>query len=145
MAAATSATESTKVAGGPTQEHRFPAIWPGALGILFLLLAVVPTLPNEYFTVLRYIVCGLSAVMILLAGQCRRWEWIVPFLLLAALFNPIHWPGFGLRYWQLADGAGALLFLLGSYFLYPKPKATEKKPTDETPTTEPPAPASGSR
>jgi len=131
MTAAAPGTEPKKVVGVRAQEHTFPALWPGAAGILFLLLAVVPTLPGEYFTALRYIVCGLSAVMIVLAGYCRRWEWIVPFLLLAAVFNPIHWPGFGVGYWQLADVAGALLFLLAAYFIYPKRKAPEKALTSQ--------------
>ena len=120
--------QAKKAPGTPADRHRFPASWPGAAGILFLLFAVIPTLPSEYFTALRYLVCGLSAVMIVLAWYCRRWAWIAPFLLLAAVFNPIHWPGFGVKYWQLADVAGALLFLVGAYFIYPKRKAPEKAP-----------------
>jgi len=125
MTAGAPGTGPKKVTGAFAQEHRFPALWPGAVGILFLLFAVIPTLPSGYYTMLRYIVCALSAVMIVLAGYCHRWEWILPFLFLAAVFNPVRWPGFSLRYWQLADIAGALLFLLAAYFIYPKRKAPD--------------------
>jgi hypothetical protein len=124
MTTATPGAEADKPAGGQPARHRFPALWPGALGMLFLLLAIIPTMPDEYYTALRYVVCGLSAAMMVLAVYCRRWEWIVPFVLLAALFNPIRWPGVGLKLWQLADLGGALLFLFAAYFIYPKPKKT---------------------
>jgi hypothetical protein len=134
MAAPTSGTEPKKTVSGATQKHRFPAIWPGALGTLLLFLAV-PKMPSEYYDyVLPVSVVGLSAVMVLLAVACRRWVWVLPFVRLSSFFNPIHRPGLGSVFeWQLADVVGALLFLVGAYFIYPKPKAPEKAPASQSP------------
>ena len=66
--------------------------------------------------------------MMVLAGRCRRWWWILPFVLLALMFNPIRQPSLGTRLrWQLVDFAGAVLFMLGAYFIYPKPKQQSTK------------------
>ena len=109
----------------PLPRHSFPAIWPGALGALILLVAIFPTMPEDYYDYfLPFAVGGLGAVMIVIAVRCRRWWWIAPFIVLALFFNPIPLlkPGLGSRFlWQLADFAGAVLFLLGAYFIYPKP------------------------
>ena len=121
------ASKKEPTAGEPaTDEHGFPGLWPGALGMLFLLLAVLPTMPEKYYEWgLPFIVPGLSVVMMVLAVRCRRWWWIVPFVLLVALFNPIKQPSLGSRgLWVMVDVAGSALFLLGAYFIYPKPRTT---------------------
>lgn len=139
MTAATAGTETKKPVGGPREKHRFPALWPGTLGMLLLFLAV-PKMPSEYYDyVLPFSVVPLSAVMVLLALGYRRWGWVLPFLVVGAFFNPIRRPGLAsVSQWQMADVAGALLFLLGSYFIYPKRKAPEKAPAAQTPRAESP-------
>ncbi len=124
MTAAKPAQVSPPAGTEPPAEHSFPALWPAAFGLLILLLAILPTLPEEYYEwFLPFAVPGLSVVMMVLAGRCRRWWWILPFVLLALMFNPIRQPSLGTRArWQLVDFAGAVLFLLGAYFIYPKPK-----------------------
>ena len=122
--AATGPSRKEPSSGGPAApRHRFPALWPGALGMLFLLVAVLPTMPDGYYEWgLPFIVPGLSVVMMVLAVRCRRWVWMVPFVLLVVLFNPIKQPGLGSRpMWVMVDVAGSVLFLLGAYFVYPKP------------------------
>lgn len=119
---APSAQPGARGSGSPTsRRHSFPAVWPGAVGMLLLLVALLPTLPGEYYDyVLPVAVLGLSAAMVVLAVRCRRWGWVVPFVVLAGVFNPIRRPTMALTAWRLADVAGAVLFLVAAYFIYPK-------------------------
>jgi len=112
----------------PTDEHSFPALWVGAVGMLILLVSVFPTAGNihkhYYDRIMPAIVVVLSIIMIALAIRCRRWVWVLPFALVVAFFNPTYL----LRLdagaetgWRVADILGAACFLLGAYFIYPKP------------------------
>ena len=108
----------------PLPRHSFPAIWPGALGALILLVAILPRMPEDYYDYfLPFAVGGLGAVMIVIAVRCRRWWWIAPFVFLGLVFNPgpLLKPSLGLTLWRLADFAGAVIFLSAAYFIYPKP------------------------
>lgn len=123
-------------AASSADENSFPALWPGAVGMLFLLVAVLPTLPGEYYDyVLPWVVLVLCSAMMVLAVKCRRWGWVAPFVLLAGLFNPIHRPTMGLNAWRLADVLGAMLFLAGAYFIYPK--APRPRNAQEPPSSRP--------
>jgi len=113
-----------------TGEHSFPALVPGAVATLILLISVFPTaggLHKHYYDrIMPAIVLVLSIVMIALAIRCRRWVWVLPFVLVVAFFNPTYL----LRLdagaetgWQVADILAAVCFLLGAYFIYPKLRA----------------------
>ena len=115
---------------GPKQRvqgHRFPALLPGAVGMLILLISVFPTAgdihKHYYARIMPAVVLVLSIIMITLAVRCRRWVWVLPFVLVVAFFNPTYL----LRLdagaemgWQVADILAATCFLLGAYFIYPK-------------------------
>jgi len=104
--------------------------------MLILLVSVFPTAGDihrhYYDRIMPAIVFVLSIIMIALAIRCRRWAWVLPFALVVAFFNPTYF----LRLdagaetgWQVADILGAVCFLLGAYFIYPKPrKDAERAP-----------------
>jgi len=115
-----------------TGKHSFPALWPGALGMLILLISVFPTAgdihKHYYDYILPTVVLVLSVVMVVLACRCRRWAWVLPFVVLVVFFNPVWRPSLGThRAWAMADFAGAVLFLLGAYFVYPKPRTPQEE------------------
>ena len=129
------ATESRQDAGG----HSFPALLPGAVGMLILLVSVFPTAgdihKHYYDRIMPAIVLVLSIIMIALAIRCRQWVWVLPFVLVVAFFNPTY----RLRLdagaetgWQVADILAAACFLLGAYFIYPKLRAKTEDGTQGT-------------
>jgi len=114
------------------QQYSFPAIWPGAVGMVILLVSVLPTMGGikyYYDYILPTAVLVLSVVMIVLAVRCRRWFWIPAFVVVVLFFNPVWRLDAGAELgWSLADVAGAVVFFLGAYFISPRPPA--EKPTE---------------
>ena len=82
--------EPRQDAGG----HSFPALLPGAVGMLILLISVFPTAgdvhKHYYDRIMPAIVLALSIIMIALAIRCRRWVWVLPFVLVVAFFTPTY-------------------------------------------------------
>jgi hypothetical protein len=89
-----------------------------------LLNALLPQ-TNEYFVILRFAVCFTSAYLIYVAIATKNYAWIVPFLFLIALFNPIILPAIRRNIWNIIDVATAAGLTLSIFFINEKLKTVK--------------------
>jgi hypothetical protein len=86
-----------------------PATVPAAIGAAFLFLAVISG-PYELFVVVRWAVTAMAIWTSVVAGAQKRTLWVVVFIAIAILFNPLI-PFFATReFWVPVDVAGLVLF-----------------------------------
>lgn len=85
----------------------------------------------DYYTLLRYVACGVatySAVLAFSAGK-RGWTWTLG--VVALLFNPIKPVHLSREAWAPIDLAAALLFLISMFFVqHESPQRVEAQPSD---------------
>lgn len=98
------------------------------LGIGILLLLATMSLPYGYYTFLRIVTCGFSALLSYRSfnsegGDKSFWSWL--FLFAAIIFNPIASIHMDKEVWIFIDATLGILFLLISY----KIRILEKKQT----------------
>lgn len=63
---------------------------PSLIASALLLIALINSQPDSYYTLLRIVVCGVAALIVLAlyrSGQQTPWLWVVGFI--ALLYNPI--------------------------------------------------------
>ena len=87
-----------------------------AITILLLLLAT-RELPYDYYTILRLVVCGVSAYVCYRSyiNKDEVWSWI--FGIIAFLFNPIAPIYLGKRTWVVIDLLVAGIFFVSIFVL----------------------------
>ena len=73
--------------------------------------------PYDYYTILRWIVCGISLYSAHLSYNMKKMEWIYIFGGIAILFNPIIPVHFTQPTWKLIDFVTGLVFLISIYFI----------------------------
>ncbi len=79
---------------------------------LMMCVAVIPNLPQVFFTLLRWVVCGAAAYAAYrLRLNPKLSRHFVPLVIVAALFNPLVPAPLTLLLWLLLDLAGAVYFL----------------------------------
>jgi hypothetical protein len=88
------------------------------LGIGILLLLATMPLPYGYYTFLRIVTCGFSALLSYRSfnsegGDKSFWSWL--FLFVAIIFNPIASISMDKEVWIFIDATLGILFLLISY------------------------------
>ena len=76
-----------------------------------LLLAALAPWPYGYYQFLRLAVCMAAAVSAWRATSDKRTTWVVLFVGLALLFNPLKTVHFSRTEWAWIDAIAALLFL----------------------------------
>jgi hypothetical protein len=91
---------------------------PANLGIIVVKLIAAVLLfaalghAFDYFTILRWIVCGVAAFTAFQAAQMKIFGWMVVFIIIAIVLNPIA-PFYLKRdTWAIVDAAVAVLLLL---------------------------------
>jgi len=77
--------------------------------------------PYGYYTLLRFVVCGVAAYSAYFAAELKKKSWAWIFGIIAFLFNPIIPIHFDRDTWQIID-VGVAILLLVSLFLLQKPK-----------------------
>lgn len=78
-----------------------------------LLFVAVGDLPYDFYTILRWIVCGVSAYGAMLAHERKADGWLWTFGVIAAFFNPFLPVRLSREMWAPIDIATGLV-LLGS-------------------------------
>src|SRR3546814_13249550 len=63
-----------------------PALWVVAIAVA---IALVPTLPYGYYSVMRWVVCALCAWLALSSYRAGREEWAWAWGVFAGIYNPI--------------------------------------------------------
>jgi len=66
---------------------------------------------NEYYALLRWVVCTVSAWEALCAAKVRKHIWLWTFAVIAVVFNPIMPFRVARETWAFVDGGVAVLFL----------------------------------
>src|SRR5215216_5550253 len=89
----------------------------GAAGMLVLALT---RRPIDYYTILRFVVCGVCAYGVYLAVRWKQSGWAFPFGALTLLFNPL-WPLLIKRAtWVYIDVMVAAFLILSIFIFRPK-------------------------
>ncbi len=68
--------------------------------------------PYGYYKLLRWVVCGVGAYMVLEAAKSKKEGWAITFGITALLFNPFVRVGFDRDTWPWVDLAAAILFVI---------------------------------
>ena len=83
------------------------ALAPGILAAVVLLMTPL-MIESEWFTVVRYVVTILAAIVGWFAVQARHWWWLIAFVPIVVLWNPV-WPfDFSGQLWLGAQFVAAL-------------------------------------
>ncbi len=86
------------------------ALAPGILAAVVLLMTPL-MIDSEWFTVVRYVVTILAAIVAWFAVQARHWWWLIAFVPIVVLWNPV-WPlALSGQLWLGAQFLAALAFL----------------------------------
>ena len=80
-----------------------------------LLLVALTKQPYDFYTILRIVTCFTSAFLIYVAVTTKNYVWIVVFLFVIILFNPIIKVPIKRETWAVIDVVIAVL-VLGSIF-----------------------------
>jgi len=93
-----------------------PHLWPAVIAAIILLIGIFP-LPYGYFQVLRWIVCGISILLVYLAYSYKK-LWIAAiFGVIAILFNPFFTIHFEKNIWQWIDFVCGAVFITSIFLL----------------------------
>lgn len=86
------------------------ALAPGLLAAI-VLLAGVALIDSDWFTIFRYAISILAAIIGVFAFQAKQWWWLPPFAAIVVLWNPIVPLEFDLLVWQILHLAAAVVFV----------------------------------
>lgn len=86
------------------------ALAPGLLAAI-VLLAGVALVESDWFTIFRYAISILAAIVAVFAFQARQWWWLPAFAAVVVLWNPIVPLEFDLLLWQILHLLAAVLFV----------------------------------
>ena len=94
------------------------------IAVIFLFWAL-DRHPYDYYTFLRFVVCGVSAYGAFISNEFGKdvWTWI--FGIIAILFNPLIPIHLNKGTWAIIDIIVAIIFLISFHFIK-KPKAQEE-------------------
>jgi hypothetical protein len=87
----------------------YPAAAPAIMGAVFCLLALLGG-PYELYVVIRWAVPAAAIWASIVAGSLGRTPWVIAFVTIAVLFNPLIPIEATQAFWTPIDSAGLLLF-----------------------------------
>src|SRR5262245_19249729 len=87
------------------------------IATVIMLFLALPELPYEYYTLLRFVVCGTTAYGAYFASTQKKSAWAWAFGIIAVLFNPFIPFHLGRYMWQVVDVVVALLLVVSLRFL----------------------------
>jgi hypothetical protein len=77
----------------------------------------------DYFTLLRWIACGVCAFTAFQAAQSKKFGWLFVFIIAALVLNPVAPIRFKRDTWAIVDSAAAVLLLVSIAAMdIPKPR-----------------------
>jgi hypothetical protein len=92
---------------------------PANLGIIIaklitavLLFVALGRHAYDYYTLLRWIACGVAAFTAFQAAQIKKFGWLFVFVITALVLNPISPLRLKRDTWAIVDAAAALLLLM---------------------------------
>jgi predicted transcriptional regulator len=77
-----------------------------------MLFAALGRHPYDYYTILRWIACGVSAFTAFQAAETKKFGWLAVFVIVAIVLNPIAPLHLKRDTWALVDIAAGVLLLL---------------------------------
>lgn len=107
----------TKRTTEPTFQRN--ALAPGLLAAVVLLAGML-LIGNEWFVAVRYVVAILALIIAWFAVQARQWWWLVAFIPIAVLWNPIVPFDFDGTGWLAAQVFGAGVFVIAGLLIKSK-------------------------
>jgi len=101
---------------GKSVLEKRPHLIPAIIAAIMLLLALAPW-PYGYYQLLRFVVCGVSAYVALMAYSWQKiWAtWLFGFI--AVLFNPLILIHLSRELWQAIDLICGIIFLISVLIL----------------------------
>jgi hypothetical protein len=82
------------------------------LGVAVLLLLALRQNSYDFYTILRWVVCGVSAYSAHVEFSSKRTDWGWTFVVVAVTFNPISPVRLSRDTWEWINAGAALLFLI---------------------------------
>jgi len=95
------------------------ALAPGLLAAVVLLAGLL-LLDNEWFTAIRYVVAILALIVAWFAVQARQWWWLIAFIPIAVVWNPVYPFAFSGTIWLAAQVLAAGVFVLAGVLISTK-------------------------
>ena len=110
-------SRSRESTASPVQRN---ALAPGLIAAVALLVGTV-VLEGGGFTIVRFLVSILAAIVAWFALQARHWWWVPVFIAIAVVWNPVVPLPFMGQWWLGAQYAAALAFVIaGSLIKVPR-------------------------
>lgn len=79
-------------------------VWiPQAIASVMLLVALNPDNPYGYYTLLRWVVCGIFAYLAFVALEKEKTEWVWTLGIVAAVYNPFIKMHLGRELWSVVN------------------------------------------
>jgi len=85
-----------------------------ASGVL-LLLGILNIWPYGYYTILRWVVCGVAILNAIGFSKAKLTGWVLVFVALVFLFNPLFPVYLNKSSWVGIDLISAIIFFLSAY------------------------------
>jgi hypothetical protein len=103
------------------------SVWPFVVAVLLLIIAPLERWPYVFYTLLRFVVFGVSIYGAIKAHDCRRNRWVWTLSVIAVLFNPFILIHLRRDTWAYIDLLAASV--LGSVaFILRRPQTISKAP-----------------
>jgi hypothetical protein len=89
--------------------------WPSIISGVLLLLGILNIWPYDYYTILRWVVCGVAIFNAIGFSKSELTGWVLVFISLAFLFNPLFPVYLNKSSWVGIDLISAIVFFLSAY------------------------------
>lgn len=94
--------------------------WLSIISGVLLLLGILNIWPYDYYTILRWVICGTSIFNAVGFSKSKLTGWVFVFGALAFLFNPIFPIYMNKSSWVGIDLISAVLFFISAYSIKQK-------------------------
>jgi hypothetical protein len=105
------------------------ALAPGLLAAI-VLLAGVALVESDWFTIFRYAISILAAIIGVFAFQAKQWWWLPAFAAIVVVWNPIAPLQLDLLAWQILHLVAAVVFVAAGLLIKvpqaPDPSVTRR-------------------
>jgi len=85
--------------------------------VAIMLIVALSDNPYDYYTILRWIVCGISAYLAYISYESSQKFWMVLFIITGIVFNPIYPIYLNRETWRYIDIGSAIIFVASIFTL----------------------------